>query len=939
MSTAIRRVIATAPLPFLLMATLYAQQDRISARIDDTNRVTLHGNVNPLAQPRFDQGAVPPSLNLRGMMLVLKPSDAQQAALDQFLAEQQNPSSPNYHKWLTPQQYADRFGASQSDIAKITAWLQSQGFTVDSVANGRNWVRFSGSAGQVKNSFQTELHRYVVNGETHFANATEPTIPAALQNIVVGIRGLNDFRPKPRSRPGKPLDTQGGAHFVVPDDLATIYDIKALYNAGIDGTGQNIAVVGQTNIHISDIQNFRRNYGLSAPNLQVIRDTGNPDPGYSSTTDLAEADLDIEWAGAIAKNATILFVYSDNTFDAVAYVINNNTAPVISMSYGLCEEMDLIDLPTFESWARQANAQGMTWFAAAGDAGAADCEDVNNTVAQSGLAVDTPAVVPEVTSVGGTEFSEGGGTYWSVTNNTSSGSALSYIPEVAWNDSSSTIGLAVGGGGVSTYFPKPPWQTGPGVPNDGSRHVPDVASDASNEHDPFVVYTNGTTQHYGGTSFGAPVWAAMAALLNQYLVSTGIESQAGLGNINPNLYRLAESTSGIFHDVTSGNNKVACAGGSPNCSGGSLGYNAGKGYDMATGLGSVDANNLVHQWSSKPPTASAVVATIDQNPVYQTAPDSNGYQWSFTLTLTEEAGIATTLTAFTIDGADYTSQIATFFASGKIPANGSIQATLGFKTLANVPRNVVFAFGGVDPGTNAAWSQQLSAPFTTAQLQPNQIIAGVSNAASGQQVYAPGMILSVYGVQMGLSVVSATAIPLPDFIAGINAYINNVPAPLYYVSPGQLNIQIPYETQPGTATLVVITPYLEEPATTQFQVGQAAPGIFVFADGSVNPSKSGVRGQVYTMFITGDGQVSPSVTTGSTPDSRRPTPKPTQQVTLTIGGVDATSGIQFIGIPSWSVGVTQINFMVPASVPLGSQQVVVTVGGVASAPAKFNVTR
>src|SRR5208283_184130 len=193
MIIAIRRLAATAPLPFLLMASLYAQQDRISARIDDTRRVTLRGNVNPLARPEFDQGAVDSSFNLRGIMLVLKPSAAQQSAMRQLLEEQQDQTSPNYHKWLTPQQYADRFGASAADIAKIAAWLKSEGFTVDEVANGRNWIRFSGAAAQVKSSFQTVLHRYNVNGEKHFANATEPAIPAALQDIVGGIRGLNDF--------------------------------------------------------------------------------------------------------------------------------------------------------------------------------------------------------------------------------------------------------------------------------------------------------------------------------------------------------------------------------------------------------------------------------------------------------------------------------------------------------------------------------------------------------------------------------------------------------------------------------------------------------------------------------------------------------------------------------------------------------------------------
>ena len=748
-----------------------------------------------MARPEFDQGAVDPSFHAQGMTLLLKQSAAQQTALQQLLAEQQDPGSPNYHKWLTPQQYADRFGISQTDVDKINAWLQSEGFTIDDVANGRNWVGFSGTAGQVRNSFRTELHRYNVNGEMHVANAAQPSIPAALQDIVAGIRGLNDFHPKaPGSRLRKSFPentTGGGTHHIVPDDLATIYNIAPLYKAGVDGTGQKIIVVGQTSIKVSDIQNFRSRYNLPAHDPEIHLVPNRADPGLSQN-DLPEADLDIEWSGGIAPNATVVYVYSDDAFEAARYAISQNLGQVITMSYGMCELMDLVDLPVFQSWAQQANAQGITWMSASGDAGAGDCEDTNNSVVQTGMAVDVPGVIPEITSVGGTEFNENGGSFWSTTNNANGGSALSYIPEIAWNDTSSINGLASGGGGASTFFPKPAWQTGLGVPNDGFRDVPDVSFASSPAHDAFAVYTDGSVQYYGGTSIAAPTFAGIVALLNQYLVSTGVESQPGVGNINPALYRLAQNTSGIFHDITSGTNIVPCAANSPNCSGGSFGYRAGPGYDQATGLGSVDASNFVHQWSSRPPVNSAVVASIDQNPVYQQAPDRSGYQWSFNITLNEEAGIATQLSGFTVDGTDYTSQIASLFGSSAIPARGSISAGLGFKTLA-APKIVVFVFSGVDT-SGRQWSQQLSVPF--AQQQVVEAIGGIANAASGQQVYAPGMILSVYGLEMSSSTQSASAIPLPTFMAGAFAMVNGTPAPLYYVSPTQLNVQIPYETSP-----------------------------------------------------------------------------------------------------------------------------------------------
>ena len=933
MPVVIRRVVASVSALLFSISVAAAQQDRLTARIDNSRRVVLRGNINPRARAEFDRGAVADSLKITGVTLHLQPSSSQQSTLKQLLEEQQNPSSPNFHKWLTPEQYADNFGASQSDVDKITAWLESQGFKVTAVARGRNWITFSGTSAQIRNAFQTQLHSYTVNGVTHYANATEPSIPASLQGLVASIRGLDNFKPQPRLKKADPeMTTSRGGHFIVPDDFATIYNVAPLYAAGIDGTGQKIVVVGQTQINQSDIATFRSNLKLPAQTPQTILVPGHDDPGISQD-DLPEADLDIEWSGGVARNASIIFVYSANVFDAMQYAIDQNLAPVMTMSYGTCEASDHIDLPTFQALAQQANSQGMTWMAAAGDSGAADCE-YNDAIAQSGLSVDIPGIVPEVTAVGGTQFNENGGTFWKSSNNANQGSAIEYIPELVWN-STDAAGLAAGGGGVSTYFSKPSWQTGPGVPNDGFRDVPDVSFAASPAHDPFYVVTSGSVQYYGGTSVAAPSFAAVVALLNQYLVSSGIQTQPGVGNINPTLYRLAQNTSGVFHDITGGNNSVPCASGSPNCTGaGNFGYTAGPGYDTASGLGSVNAENLVHQWSSVPPVNSAVVASVDQNPVFQNpSPGKGGNPWSFTLTLTEEGGVGTTLTGYSVNGQDESSQISTLFGGSKIPANGSISTTLGYQTL-NVPQTIQFTFSGVD-ATGQTWSTQLAVPFQAAQVQNN--IAGINNAASGQSVFAPGMILSVYGVQMANGVSSAFAIPLPNFMSGISAYINNVPAPLYYVSPTQLNIQIPYETQPGAATLEVDTPYLN--TQYQFTVAKAAPGIFTFADGSVNPSRSGSRGQIYTLFVTGEGQVAPSLATGATPSPRTSVsslPKPTQPYNVTIGGVNAP--IQFIGIPSGLVGVTQINFTVPDAAPLGSQPVVVTVGGVASQTATFTVT-
>jgi len=231
---------------------------------------------------------------------------------------------------------------------------------------------------------------------------------------------------------------------------------------------------------------------------------------------------------------------------------------------------------------------------------------------------------------------------------------------------------------------------------------------------------------------------------------------------------------------------------------------------------------------------------------------------------------------------------------------------------------------------------QFPVPFSGPQT--NLAVGGVTNAASYQKAYAPGMIVAVFGSAMGDFAQSAGTLPLPEYLAGFEAYVNNVPAPLYYVSPTQVNIQIPYETPAGLATLSVGNPYAN--FDFNIRVASSAPGIFTFADGTVNPSNSAVRGQTVTMFITGEGKVTPSLADGTSPSARTPLsqlPKPVLPVTVTVGGVQ-TATPAFIGIPSGLVGVTQINFTIPTTVSVGLQPVVVTVGTVSSPPANINIT-
>ena len=926
--------IALATVLLFAAVNLPAQRNRITERVDNSRRAVLAGHVHPRALPENDQGRVDPSMQLSYVTLVLKPSPGQQTDLEQLLAQQQDPASPNYHRWLTPEDYADRFGASADDVSQIVSWLQSQNLKIVAVARGRNWVAFSGSASRVEAAFRTELHHYLEGGKMHFANATEPSIPAAFENVVAGIHGLSDFRMHPPKRSAqivKPDYTSSrGSHYLAPDDVATIYDIQPLYSAGIDGTGQKIVVVGQTQIALSDIDQYRSYFGLTANDPQVMLVPNTTDPGTSSS-DLPEADLDLELAGAVARNASIIFVYSADVTDAAQYAIDQNLAPVLSMSYGQCEaQTPASDARTLQSWAQQANAQGITWIAASGDSGAADCFDSSSRTG-AGLSVDLPGSIPEVTGIGGSEFNEGSGTYWNTTNGTTRASVRSYIPETSWNDSAVDGSPSSSGGGASVFFTKPTWQTGTGVPNDGARDAPDVALSASADHDGFMIYSGGSLQIVGGTSVGAPTFAGMAALLNHYLVSRGAQSAAGLGNMNPQLYSLAQTTPGAFHDIITGDNMVdPCPARARNCTATPIGFSAGPGYDQVTGLGSIDAYNLVSAWhASALNTRAAAAIVLSSNARTLTAADST----LLTATITSSNGATPTGSVTFYLGTTALGTATLSGSAGKATAtvtvNGS-QLTVGTNT-------ITAQYSGDSSFNGATATVTVTVQAETASGPP--VISGLTNGASFKQVYAPGMILSVFGSQLAASSASAGAVPLPTQLAGVSATINGVSAPLYYVSAGQLNIQIPYATPLNTSVTLTVNDN-GQTASTSFRVAAAAPGIFTTSSGAIVPTSTAARGQIVTLFITGDGAVTPALATGASPATGTATsnlPRPSQTVSLTVGNVPAT--IQFIGIPPGLVGVTQVNYQVPTQAPLGTQSVIVTVGGVASAAANLVVTQ
>jgi subtilase family serine protease len=597
---------------------LYVQpRDRITGFIDDEQTVTIRGNRHPLAQAQYDAGAVSAHYRMDRMILTLLPDATQQEALAQFVASQNDSQSPYYHQWLTPEQFAERFGVSDSDTAQIVAWLQGHGMEVEEVTAGKRSIIFSGTAGQVQAAFHTPIHTYNIGGQVHHANASEPQIPAALAQVVGGVVSLHDFRSDSLLsfvKKASPELTSGAGHYLSPADFATIYDLGPLYQQSISGSGQSIAIVGRTNINISDVRQFRTSFGLPANDPQIIVNGANP--GIVSSGEETEADLDVEWSGAVAKNATIKFVVSQSTSStdgvdlSAEYIVNHNIAPVMSTSFGLCENWLGSSGNTFlNSLWQQAAVEGITAFVSSGDNGAAGCDSASASTATYGRAVNGICSTPYSVCVGGTEFNDRANPslYWSASNAAGTqGSALSYIPEVVWNESGSG-GLWASGGGMSTIYAKPAWQSGTGVPADGRRDVPDVALTAAG-HDGYLIVQNGGLYVVGGTSAASPSFAGIMALVEQ-------STAKAQGNANTVLYPLAAKQraggAAVFHDITVGNNSVP----------GQTGFNATAGYDQATGLGSVDAAVLVSHWSdgiATPafqviPTASSLSVTAGSN--------------------------------------------------------------------------------------------------------------------------------------------------------------------------------------------------------------------------------------------------------------------------------------------------------------------------------------
>ena len=665
------------PLLILLLCGVGQTQtpviSRITRPIDENVHVALKGNVHPLAQAAFDLGEVPDSFPASRMVLLLKRSPESEAALQQFLQEANTAGSPTFHRWLKPQQFGEFYGVSDSDIAAVSGWLQGHGFSIDKVNRARTVIEFSGTAGEVRSAFHTQIHAYRVNGEVHHANAADPQVPAELAPVIAGITPINDFRPKSYlSSPGKATYDSNSKKFLPdwtfpsgqdllemsPGDFALQYDLGPLYAAGITGSGVTIGIIGASNVDPSVVATYRSFFGLPANPLKVVVD--GTDPGENGAAN--ESYLDVELSGAVAPGATIyLYTAADTSVQSGLYLaalraVDDDQAPILSTSYGSCEaDLGAAGNQFWNALWEQAAAQGQTSFVSAGDGGPAGCDDFNQLqAAQYGSAVNGFSSTPWNISVGGTDFYYSSynqsttaqqsqlQTYWdTVPTWFPTTSLLQPVPEQAWNVpfglnladggiyDSSQPSIVAGSGGPSNCvsgteasngaysscsggYPKPSWQAGVGVPSDGVRDLPDVSVFAAGgQNDTFYPFCAGPNECVlsngdlsiglvAGTSASSPAMAGIMALIEQ---KYGAQGQADYI-----LYPLAAQHPSAIHDIATGSNIVPCKQGSPNCSlsaatdntegNYTFGYRAGQGFDMATGLGSVDANLLFNYWNS-----------------------------------------------------------------------------------------------------------------------------------------------------------------------------------------------------------------------------------------------------------------------------------------------------------------------------------------------------
>jgi MYXO-CTERM domain-containing protein len=737
----------------MLTALLALQPLALAGVTGRQDRTLLSGSVHPSLRRAQLVGSAPAGMALDRMILALRMPEAARAELERLLADQQDPASPGFHQWLSPEEFGARFGVAQERLDATTAWLRGQGFRVDEVSPGRLSLQFSGTKEQVEAAFLTRIDEVLLDGVVRHANGAELSIPSELADVVQGVVSVHDipraahntgFRPidQPVQSKVAPAYSSGGGHYVAPGDFATIYNVAPLYAGGISGAGTRIAIVGRCNIKLSDVRSFRTSFGLPANDPEIVVNPATGDPGVYDAGEAGEALLDVQWSGAVARNATIRFVVSSSTASSdgvdlsAQYIVDHNVAPIMSTSFGLCED----DLGSAENgffnalWQRAA-AQGITSFVSTGDNGVAGCDPAG---AKSGTkrAVSGLASTPYNVAVGGTMFDDAAsaGQYWTSTNSSGNASAKGYIPELPWNESGGQpggSGLWAGSGGASKLYAKPSWQTGL-TPADGHRDLPDVSLAAASKEG-YIVIQDGQWGVVGGTSASSPAFAGLMALIVQ---KTG-QSQ---GNANPRFYALAQAQYGsggpaVFHDVARGDNGVP----------GVAGYTAGAGYDQAAGLGTVDATALVNAWSTTPPTSDDFSVSL----IPASQPLAAGATATFTVTTAVIRGSAVPLD---LSAAGLPAGVSALFAGGGATAH----VTAGQSTTIVVSATTAAPNGSVLFSVRATQSSGAGAGLAR-DASAEVLVSGGTDVVRGNPSNCPLGELDLFGICIPLGCSSSGA--------------------------------------------------------------------------------------------------------------------------------------------------------------------------------------
>jgi hypothetical protein len=947
-----------------LQVTALAATPQVRQPIDESSLIALPGTANALVRSAQDAGAAEGSLATGRMLLLLKQTPEQVEDQRELLSQLHDKNSSNYRKWLTPAQYGERFGASPEDVAAVSGWLALHGLQVGPVNAARTAIEFSGTVGQLNAAFHTSIHRYLLGGQSHLANASETKIPSALAPVIAGVAGMNDFFPGTQAtiplhatyRKTKAAATselasaaEGYSLLLGPSDAAAVYDTPNSLNPGFHGShsytgaGVTIGIISDANINTADVDNYRSFFGLPARSPQVIID-GGTDPGIDSPSigHSRQALMEIELAGALAPNANVILYTAKDTalFSGLTLAtfraLNDNKADILEFGFRTCEAAlaETGNLLVQSMWS-QAAIQGVTVVVAAGDSGSAGCDLAGTeTAAQYGLGVNGYASTIYNIAVGGTDFDTlptNPGQYVSA-----GGTALGYIPELPWNDSVATGGngelagnvafvdgsgntnIYAGGGGASSCaygasagntcgpatsgqnsgYAKPQWQQSAvnlNIPADGVRDLPDVALfagdgrygaawavcgedyDAQGNTIADCSASGGSAarvQGLGGTAAAASAFAGILGLV--------AESQGGrLGQADYVLYSLANQASlyrDIFHDLKTGNNSVACTAGTLNCQGNGFlsGYNAGAGFDLASGLGSVDATALVTNWGAAtftPTTTSLSVTLPDGSPLPSSVP--HGTLLKYSITVTASAGTPQGLVGLLADVDETSSTYGDEWGfKGALDNSGTVS-----KSAADAPGGTFQIWGRYEGDLTYSASQ--SAPVQLTITPENSVVnlaLYTKNAGGAYQVTAPnptysyGTCLAVEATPMSSSStlpggIATGTVTFADNGATIPTASNNLnnqgfaEIPKYYWSVGSHAITASYagdnSYNPSRSTSALV-----------FTIGKGVTGMTVTAAPS----------SLISGTITVSGTVTPTVSSLGAP--------PTGTVTL----VDTTNG-------------------------------------------------